>query len=58
MILFWQAALRKKAGAKRPRVKTTIIGCQSVLSASPEILKCFQIERGAMLAWINERNTA
>lgn len=55
-MIFWLASLRKKAGAKRPRVKTTIISIRQILSFNPEILNAIQIERGAMAVWINERD--
>jgi hypothetical protein len=56
-MIFWLAALRKKkAGAKRPRVKTTVISIRQILSLNPAILNTIQIERGAMAVWINERD--
>lgn len=56
MNVFWLATIRKKAGAVRPRMKTTVVSKDPIISATPKTLTFLQIERGAMAAWINERN--
>jgi len=53
-MIFWLAALKKKAGAKRPRIKTTVISRNPLLSASPKTLTFIQLEDGAMRRWMTD----
>ena len=53
-MIFWLAALKKKAGAKRPRTKTTVISRNPLLSASPKVLTFIQLEDGAMQRWMTD----
>jgi len=48
MILFWQAALKKKAGAKRPRVITKLITPHRSIMSDQNVLEVIQIEFGWM----------
>ena len=48
MILFWQAALKKKAGAKRPRVITKLITPNRAILSDQNVLEIIQVESGWM----------
>jgi len=48
MILFWQAALKKKAGAKRPRVITKLIMPSDRILSVSDVLEIVRVETGWM----------
>jgi len=55
MILFWQAALKKKAGAKRPRVITRLITPYRTVLADPTVLEVIQVEPNWMMQMLQKR---
>jgi len=64
MSVFWLAVIRKKAGAKRPRVVTTLMGraigqsgTTFLSSLSPDTLWVVSVEEGTMMAWVKKLST-
>lgn len=57
-MIFWLASLKKKAGAERPRIKTTVISRSPIVSASPKTITFIQLEDGAMQRWMTDFVTA